>query len=237
MDPSAPLRRFYKTVAVEKSSDGFRVTLDQRHLKTPAKRDLVIPSEKLAHALAKEWDDQEEHIKPLTMPYMALASTAVDRIGQLRDGVIEQLAKYAETDLICYWSIEPIDLAKRQEKTWQPFIDWAKDTFDAEFKTQTGVIHIEQPTKTLDAIKSTVNTYTDWELAALSIATHCTGSIIIGLALMRGHISAIEAFNASQVDETFQIEQWGEDWEATDRREVIQRDLDSIISYLILLQE
>lgn len=237
MDPSAALRRFYKTVAVEKDSGGFRVTLDKRYLKTPAKRDLLIPSEKLALALAKEWDDQEEHIKPLTMPYMALASTAVDRIGQLRDGVIEQIAKYAETDLICYWTDEPKDLAKRQAETWMPYIDWAKETFGAEFKTQTGVIHIEQPAKALSAIQEAVNKYTDWELAALSIATHCTGSVIIGLALMRGHITALGAFEASQVDETYQIEKWGEDWEAADRREVIQKDLDSIVSYLKLLKK
>lgn len=236
MDPSAPLRRFYKTVGVVKDDNGFRVTLDERQLKTPAKRDLLVPSEKLAHALAKEWEDQGEHIKPLTMPFMALASTAVDRIGQLRDGVIEQIAKYAETDLICYWTIEPKDLAQRQADTWLPYIDWAKKTLGAEFKTQTGVIHIDQPENTLESIKNTVNTYTDWELAALSIATHCTGSVIIGLALMKSHISALEAFEASQVDETYQIEQWGEDWEALDRRKVIQKDLDSIVSFLSLLK-
>jgi chaperone required for assembly of F1-ATPase len=230
-----PLRRFYKTVAVVKDSGGFRVTLDERHLKTPAKRDLLLPSEKLAKALAEEWDAQKEKINPLTMPYMALASTAIDRIGQWRDGVIDQIAKYAETDLICYRTIEPEDLAQRQAEAWNHFLEWAKENYNAEFNVHTGVLHIAQPEESLKAIYNAIKAHNDWELAALSIATHCTGSVIIGLALMQNHITPLEAFHASQVDETYQIEQWGEDWETADRRELIQKDLDSVVSYLKLL--
>jgi len=169
------------------------------------------------------------------MPVMALVSTAVDRIGQLRSGVVEQIAKYAETDLICYWSDNADELAARQAKTWTPFIEWAKDTLGLDLQTQTGIMHLAQPKATFEKTLKIVNDYNDWELAALSSATHCTGSIIISLALLKDHINAKEAFEASQVDETYQIELWGEDWEAKDRREVIQQDLDNTVSYLKLL--
>ncbi|WP_240796875.1 ATP12 family protein [Terasakiella sp. SH-1] len=237
MDPSAPLKRFYKTVAVEQDGDGFRVTLDGRQLKSPAKRSLLLPTKALADALAKEWDAQEEHIQPLTMPMMALASTAVDRIGELRDGVIEQIAKYAETDLVCYWTDEPKELAERQAKAWMPYIDWAKETYGAEFKTQTGIMHVEQPENSVRAIREVVEGYNDWELSGLSSATHCTGSILLALSLTEGRIDSAQAFEDSQVDETYQIELWGEDWEAKDRRDVIKKDLQSVVDWLTLIRD
>ncbi|SCA55262.1 F1-ATPase chaperone protein [Candidatus Terasakiella magnetica] len=236
MDSSAALKRFYKTVGVEQDGDGYRVTLDGRQLKSPAKRSFLLPTKALADELAKEWDAQEEHIQPLTMPMMALASTAVDRIGQLRDGVIEQIAKYGETDLICYWTDDPEDLAKRQAKAWTPYIKWAKEKYDAELTTQTGILHIEQPESSLKALTTAVHAFDDWELSGLSSATHSTGSLILALALAEGHINAKQAFEDSQVDETYQIELWGEDWEAKDRREVIQRDLQAVVNWLALVR-
>ncbi|MDV7338510.1 ATP12 family protein [Terasakiella sp. A23] len=237
MDPSAPLKRFYKTVSVDQDGDGFRVLLDGRQLKSPAKRSMLLPTKALAEALAKEWDSQDENILPLTMPLMALASTAVDRIGQLRDGVVEQIAKYGETDLICYWTDDPADLAKRQSDTWLPHIKWAKDRYGATLKTQTGILHIEQSQDAIDALKKAVDALNDWELAGLSIATHGTGSIILGLALIEGVIDSEQAFEDSQVDETYQIEQWGEDWEAADRRKALRADLQSVTTWIELLKD
>ena len=231
MDASVALKRFYKQVKVEDGDVGFRITLDGRDLKTPAKRKLRIPTESLAIALAQEWDNQEKHIDAMTMPMMGLVSTAIDRIGQMRDGVVDQIAKYGETDLICYRTDED-PLAERQNKAWTPFIGWAKDKFDIEFNVSTSIMHVAQPPETLENIYEAVNVFNDWELAALSSATHCTGSVVIALALMDGFVDESLAFEASQVDETYQIELWGEDFEAKDRRDAIQRDLKSIIIYL-----
>lgn len=236
MDPSAALKRFYKTVAVVEEDNGFLVTLDGRQLKTPAKRSLIMPSQDLAEAVATEWDSQEKEIMPITMPMMALASTAIDRIGEQRAGVLKQIAKYGETDLVCYWAEDPEELAKRQAETWMPFIEWAKETFGVELKTQTGIMHLPQDKGTFEAFYEAINIYNDWELAALSSATHCTGSIVIALSLMHEEIGAKEAFEVSQVDETYQIELWGEDWEAKERREVIQQDLENVQSFLAMIR-
>lgn len=236
MDPSAALKRFYKKVDIEQDSDGYRVTLDGRQLKSPAKRSLLLPAKPLAEKLAEEWDAQKEHIHPLTMPMMGLASTAVDRIGQLRTGVVEQIAKYAETDLICYWTDDPKELAERQAQIWTPHLNWIKDTYGVELKTQTGILHLQQPAETIDTLAKAVDSFNDWELAGLSSATHCTGSLVLGLALVQNHIDSAQAFEDSQVDETYQIEQWGEDWEAADRRQVIRQDLDAVSTWINLLK-
>ncbi|NVK17886.1 MAG: ATPase [Methylocystaceae bacterium] len=237
MDLSAALKRFYKSVDIMEDKGGFRVTLDGRQLKSPAKRSLLLPTKSLAEKLAEEWDAQEEHIYPLTMPMMGLASTAVDRIGQLRDGVIEQIAKYAETDLICYWTDTPEDLAQRQAETWTPYLEWVKQRVNVELKTQTGILHVQQPKESIIRFTDIITNFNDWELAGLSSATHCTGSLVLGLALIEGHIDSHKAFEDSQVDETYQIEQWGEDWEATERREVLRKDLASVSTWISLLND
>jgi len=232
MDSSSALKRFYRSVGIEEHDNGYVVTLDGRHLKSPAKRPLHLPTQDVAEALALEWEAQDEIIKPATMPVMALASTTVDRIGQQRAGVVEQIAKYGETDLVCYWTDDPKELATRQANAWVPLIDWTKKTYGIELNTQTGVMHLAQPDGTFDAFHKVIDQYNDWELAALSSATHCTGSIVIALALMNNHLDADAAFEVSQIDETYQIELWGEDWEAKDRRETILNDLRNVIRFL-----
>lgn len=236
MESSDALKRFYKSVGVEEVESGFAVTLDKRHLKSPAKRPLVLPSQPLAKAIAQEWDAQEKTIKPTTMPLMALASTAVDRIGEMREGVVTQIVKYAETDLVCYWTDEPEELGKRHAAIWQPYVEWAQKDMGVELNIQRGILYVEQPPQSLQNIKKIVEELSDWELSALSIATHVTGSIIIGLALVRGHINSDKAFEDSQVDETYQIELWGEDWEAKDKRDGIKADLLSVTKWLELIR-
>lgn len=232
MDLSKALKRFYKTVNIEEREDGYSVLLDKRDLKSPAKRPFILPSKPLAEAIATEWDAQKEHIDSMTMPHMALAATAIDRISQQRPGVIEQMSKYGETDLICYWSDEPKDLHERQKTTWQPYLDWAQEDLGLKLNVHTDIMQCDQPEECLKKVHKLIDAYDNWSLSALSSATHCTGSIIISLALVKGRISLEDAFNASQVDETYQIELWGEDWEAKERREAIKRDLNAVISYL-----
>jgi chaperone required for assembly of F1-ATPase len=45
------------------------------------------------------------------------------------------------------------------------------------------------------------------------------------LALHRGQVGAEAAFEAAELDATFQIEHWGEDPEATRRRAAVLADL------------
>ena len=56
-------KRFYKDVSV---SDGafYQVLLDNRVIKTPAKRALMLPTLALADAVAGEWRDQDGKIDP-----------------------------------------------------------------------------------------------------------------------------------------------------------------------------
>ena len=61
-------------------------------------------------------------------------------------------------------------------------------------------------------------------LTALHALTAATGSVVIALALIEGRLDAEAAFAASELDESFQIEAWGEDSEAAKRREALAAD-------------
>lgn len=236
MEQNSALKRFYKTVNVSALDDGsYAILLDKRHLKSPAKRSFILPNARLAEEIAKEWDAQEKYINARTMPLMALASTAIDRIAEMRAGVIEQICAYGETDLICYRTDDPADLAQRQIDTWQPYLDWMARTYNAPLETQIGILHKQQPRNSLDAIQQAVEALNQWQLAALSSATHSTGSIVLGLALVTQHIKSEQAFTDSQVDETYQIELWGEDWETADRRAALKADLNAVERWMTLL--
>jgi len=237
MQPSEALKRFYKTVDVAADGAGFVILLDNRHLKSPAKRPLVLPTRALADAIAAEWAAQKKYIKATTMPLMALAATAVDRISEMRAGVEDQICQYGETDLICYHTNDPADLAARQIKAWGPYLEWMRDTYNAPLETQIGVLHKPQPAESLTILAGIIRDLSIWELAALSSATHCTGSIVLGLALITGKATAEQIFEDSQVDETYQIEQWGEDYETADRRAALKIDLAAVERWMALYQD
>ena len=57
------MKKFWEKVSIKKiSSDSFHVMLDKRILKTPLKRDLVLPNLNLAKEIVKEWDQDSKKI-------------------------------------------------------------------------------------------------------------------------------------------------------------------------------
>lgn len=219
------MKRVYKTVSVAAEEGGFVVCLDKRVLKSPAKAPFILPTEALAAGIAGEWDAQTTEIHPDTMPLMQLAATAVDLVGKGREAIVGGVAAYAETDLLCYRAERPRALVERQEALWQPLLDWATGRYDVSFAVHSGIMPRPQPPATLEAMRAVVAACDDWRLSVLQMATGAAGSLVVALALLDGFIDADTAFDAAEVDATYEIEQWGEDAEATARREHLRADL------------
>jgi len=59
---------------------------------------------------------------------------------------------------------------------------------------------------------------------------------VIGLALSRGRIDAVAAYEASQLDESYQNTLWGVDEEAQSRRDILRADLEAAETFLTLLR-
>jgi chaperone required for assembly of F1-ATPase len=217
-------------------ASGYGITLDGKPIKTPGKRDLVVPNEALAVAIAEEWNAQEGEVRAAIMPLTRLATTTVDRVARQRDAIIGQTANYAATDLVCYRAAHPPALAARQQAVWQPLIDWAVLRFDAPLSVTTGVIPTNQPATSLRAFAAAVAEQDDFALTALHVATAACGSLVIGLALIEGQLDAEGAFTASQLDESFQIEAWGEDAEQAERRRALAADIQAAARLISLLR-
>ena len=145
---------------------GYAITLDGKPIKTPGKRDLLVPSGALAAAIAEEWNTQETEVRTATMPLTRLATTAVDRVATQRDTIIRQTANYAATDLVCYRATHPPALAARQQAVWQPLIDWAVLRYDAPLSVTTGVIPTKQSATSLRAFAAAVAEQDDFALTA-----------------------------------------------------------------------
>jgi chaperone required for assembly of F1-ATPase len=229
------MRRVYKRVTSGPVEGGWSVALDGRTLRTPGKAAMVVPSAALAAAIAAEWEGQAGDVRPAQMPLFRLAATALDRTAAFRDRVVTEIGNYAGTDLVCYRAEEPPTLAARQQAVWQPLIDWATQRYDAALHVTSGVVPTRQSAAALKAFAAAVAALDDFRLTALHALTGACGSVVIALALLEGRLDADEAFVASQLDETFQIEAWGEDAEAAQRRRTLAADIAAAARFLDLL--
>lgn len=219
------MKRFYKTATAVPAGDGFGVALDGKLVKSPAKAAFVLPGRALAEAVAAEWAAQGDTIVPSAMPLMQLAATAIDKVAPNPDVIVDTIAPYGGTDLLCYRAEAPATLAERQQAQWQPLLDWAMVAHDAPLTATAGIVHQAQPAASLAALRAAVSAQDPWRLTALHQVTTLTGSLVLGLALLAGRIDADMAFDLAELDASFQIERWGEDAEAMTRRETLRAEL------------
>jgi chaperone required for assembly of F1-ATPase len=229
------MKRFYKDVTSQATDGGWHVLLDGRLVKTPGKAPLLLPSQRIADAIAGEWAAQGDTIDTHAMPITRYANTTLDRVIPRRSEVVDDIAKYAGTDLICYRAQFPADLVGLQAEAWDPLVAWARRRYDAVLRVTAGVMHAPQPDATLAALRRAVNGTQSWALAPLHSAVSITGSLVIGLALLDGELGADTAWRAGQLDELYQIERWGEDAESAKARAARRADLDSAARMLLLV--
>ena len=229
------MKRFYKAVAVVREDAGWGIALDMRPVRTPARERLLVPTEPLAQALAAEWTAQVAVIRPETMPLTGLANAAIDRVAPDLDGFAAGLARFAESELLCYRADGPGPLVERQAASWDPLLAWAAARYDVGFVVTTGIVHAAQPPATLARLRSAFAAYDAFRLAALNPVVTICGSAVIGLAVAERELDAADAWAAGQLDEIWQAEQWGEDPLAVTSREDRQRALAAAAAMLELL--
>jgi chaperone required for assembly of F1-ATPase len=210
-------RRFYTAAAVLESRTGFEITLDGRPVRTPARHPLAFPTRALAEAAAAEWNAQGDYIEPAQMPLTRLANTIIDGVAAAPDAVAAEVAKYQGSDLLFYRAAGPERLVARQKELWDPVLKWAQDSLGARFLTGTGVMPLLQPEQSIVAASAAIP-HEPWRLGAVHAATTLTGSALLALALAHGAISCEAVWIAANVDEDWNMEAWGADALALERR-------------------
>lgn len=232
------MKRFYKDTGVDEGEGGFRVLLDGKPMRTPAKAILVVPTRALAEAIAAEWAAVPERVEinAAHLPLTRLAATGIDRVMSRRADVIADTAKYAGSDLLCYRATAPDSLVKLQLELWQPLLEWAAERHGAGLLTADGIGFVDQPEEAKARLQEAVSAHGDLALSGLYNLTHTTGSVVIALAVSEGRLDAAAAFAAAQMDELYQVDRWGDDPIAEKQREGVRRDIEACARFLSLLE-
>jgi len=217
-------KRFWKDAAAVAEGEGFAVHLDGRPLRTPAKAPLVMPTQPMAEAVADEWRAQGEQVDPLSMPVTRAANAAIDKVMPQFDEVATLTAAYAGTHLQCYRADAPEALIARQAKAWDPLLDWAAQELSAPLEPTSGIVPRPQPRESLERLYEEVHALSPFSLTALNELTSLSGSLIIGLAALAGHMSPDALWRVSRIDEDWQAELWGADEDAAAGAAAKQRD-------------
>lgn len=212
-------RRFYTDVSIApepgaQQPGGWGVKLDGRPLRTSEKLALVAPTERLAAVIADEWRAQGERIDLLSMYNTRLANVVLDRAPHTRAELAAEVARYTQTDLVCHLAERPAALRSRQDTGWGPLRAWAEKELGVRLVAIEGLMPATQPRESTEAARAHAASLDNWRLTALVHAIAMLGSAILGLAVERRRLTALDAFDLSRIDETFQAEQWGEDAEA-----------------------
>ncbi len=207
-------KRFWKEAQVVSLDAGHSVELDGRPIKTPAKQLLVLPTAKMAEAIAAEWQAQEGLINPLTMPCTKTANAAIDKVAVQHAEVADMLAAYGDCDLLCYRADSPQELVDRQSAHWDPMLGWAKDTLGAKLQPRVGIMHVPQDPEVVADLTRRTHALNPFELAAFHDLVSLSGSLVLGFAAAMDARDMESLWDMSRLDEMWQVELWGKDDDA-----------------------
>ena len=224
-------KRFYQQATTARDGETYAVRLDDKRVRTPAGRLLAAPTPALAEALAAEWNAQRDVIDPGKMPLTRLANSIIDGVADRPGPVAAEVGNYLGSDLLCYRAASPRGLAERQARHWDPIVAWARDALGARMSLGEGVVHVTQAEPALAAARAAIPN-DPWSLGAVHTVTTLTGSALIALALAQGRLTAAEAWQAANVDEDWNMEQWGRDELALERRAVRFAELQAAATVL-----
>lgn len=222
------MKRFWDVAVVAPMDDGLAVLLDGKPVRLPSGAVLRVREVRLAQALAGEWaaagGAKGGDFTADDIALTRLVGTAQERIAPDIAPVVEGLAQYGGSDLLCYRADDP-RLAALEAAEWDPWLDWARSSLRAELRRTTGIVHVTQPPEVMAALRDAVAAHEPMELAALGVAVPALGSLVLGLALVRGALDAAEAHRLATLDECWQEDFWGADPEAVNRRRGIAADI------------
>jgi chaperone required for assembly of F1-ATPase len=168
------------------------------------------------------------------MPLTGLAYAAIDLFPDLLDEVLNHALGFGRCDLVCYRAEAPQELVARQAAAWDPVLDWLRRERGIELGTGAGLRFVEQPPPALQSIAALVGALDGFALVALDRAAGLTSSMVLGLAMLSGHLDAAGAFSAAHVDENFQADKWGRDAQAEARLAHMQDELAAAERFLRL---
>ena len=232
------MKRFWNTAAVVREGERYAIRLDGRPMRLPGGPLLALDSRSLAEAIAAEWQSaggiKDGTLSVDDVPLTRIAGTAQERVAPDPAPTADALARYAESDVLCYRAQAPAALVDLQAEQWQPWLSWAEERYQAGLRVTSGLMPVAQSPQALRALRRALDTRLAFELAGLGILVPALGSLVLGLAVADGALSPGMAHRLALLDELFQAERWGEDREAVARRLTVLSDIEQAARFIAL---
>jgi chaperone required for assembly of F1-ATPase len=225
------IRRFYKDVTLGAQPGGYQVLLDGRGVKTVGGAAQIVPTEALGEALAAEWRRQGETIDPASLPLRDMADYAIDVVSPDPAAIADGLLAYAETDTLCYRADPDEPLHAHQQAVWEPLLTGFEAAHGITLVRVSGVLHRPQPEASLAVLRQRLAALDPFVLAGVETMTTLAASLVTALAALdAGHEDEPRAlWQAVCLEEEWQADLWGRDWEAEERR--ARREADFLRAY------
>ncbi len=214
------IRRFYKDVTLAEIAGDYQVLLDGRGVKTVGGAAQVMPTRALGEALASEWRGQGEKIDPASLPMRDMADYAIDIVAADPAAIARGLVSYAETDTLCYRADPDEPLHAHQQAVWEPLLAAFEAAHGITLVRVSGVLHRPQPPEAMAVLEARLNTLDPFVLAAVEAMAKLAASLVTALAALdaRHEDEPLALWRAACLEEEWQADLWGRDWEAEERR-------------------
>lgn len=139
-----------------------------------------------------------------------------------RTKLIDEIAAYAETDLLCYFA-EDEALYARQCESWEPILRAIEAHYGETLVRTQGIMPVAQPAFWRTQAAGELQAYDDAALVAFATLVTNLGSVLLALAVTHALIDMPQALAAAQLDEEYQQSEWGED---TDIAKILREKAD-----------
>ena len=150
--------------------------------------------------------------------YYNIFSLAKDKIFVDKKKYIDEVIKYINTDLICYWENKPDDLYALQLNNWNLQLKKLKKE-ELNFDYTFNIIPIKQKKSSIELLKNKLIQLDDVILACLLIVTKTTSSLLLSYLFITNRIKPIDLYKNTYLHEIWQSKKWGIVEEEKEKRE------------------
>ena len=194
-------------ILIKSHNNMYNLFISNKELKTPNKNKFNFDNKKIPLLIKKEIISQNNFNLEKSI-YYKIFSIVRDKINVNKTFFVNNLMKYAETDLICYWEVGPEELYLLQRKKWKKIFDILRGE-KLNFKYTTNIKPIQQKKDTLDLLKKKIFKVSDIELSCLTIITEITGSILLSFLFVNYKLNHNELYENCFLHNLWQSKKWG----------------------------
>jgi ATP synthase F1 complex assembly factor 2 len=204
------MKRFYTTAAPTKNNDGsWCITLDQKHVRTPVGHILSTLHAELASLIAAEWAHQGTILRPETLPLTRFLGTYLDQL-QTRSQDLEKILSFVDTDLICYHTEHPQEIAKAQHEHWSPWMHWFQDLSGRKMKITTQLHKIAQDPDIHKFFREYLSKMDSEHVFIVRQIVERTGSPVLALAYAQGLMNVTQLYHLIRIEEWTKADIYGD---------------------------